>query len=450
MPRKQTDVEGKFTGTDRKDVVRRENVKFKKDQTGTLFPTFRRSASFFNNLEDEDTKEYLTIYYRYSGGDAQYFSDCAIKAIKRYHKIGHYDEVVTAQETAFDTYLDAWVQVMLNFIPMEIMHDYLTNPPINETDDCTFGSGSQADCKIPLYERDTIITEYQNMERSGILMFPGIFELLKKAFFVVEVYEQEKVGSTFSPGAHFMTGTAREKLSDLQTLLATLRTNIGKTIKYCNMFGVPVTQFKVSDMEKPYTVYKGLDHPALDVFFAQNRIMIRDGTANNRQLYPTYNETTENMRFIFKEKPDEVQDMYIIMKLLYWAYNATYNKYGGALTMSVGTTQDCLNFMNIYQDDTTQGAANGFNPLGAGDDGVLYYLFRFAAMYEQTNVLNLSITGTYLSGDNDVSIPMYHYMKGYKKYGLFKNVNMDDVVVEQMAKYLNLQTVKKNNFASLT
>jgi hypothetical protein len=452
MPRKSGDDKpGKFSGANRRDVNQRENRKFRSDQSSTKhLPTFARTASYFSDLGNEDTLNFLHIMMDIVN-DGQYIADGCLLAVKRYHKIGHYDEVIAAQETAFDNQITAFFKVFGNVIPMEMLWDILTNPPTDETNDLAVGDGTTANTTVPLYERDTLVSEYQALERANVLIIPGLFEIIKKMFFVVHEHKPERVGATYSPGSNFMYGCPWDKLSDWQTLTDTLKTTTGKFAKYCNYFGIPLVPFKVDMMTKPYTEFEGWDHPELDVFLDHMPFYLRgdDGGLDDRFIHPTYNYATANYRFIFRERPEETYERHMLTKLL-WPRNASYNLYGGGTSRIVATAQDSVNFCRIYEDDDSQGAANGFDPVGLGTDSILPTVWKFSAMWETTAAkLAVSQTGTYLSGDNDLAVPLYHLWKGYKKFGTLANDKLDDIVVEYLADKLNLQNVKKNNFSSV-
>jgi hypothetical protein len=327
------------------------------------------------------------------------------------------------------------------------MHDHLTNPPIEEEQDISVTS-SQETTKIPLFERDSLMTEYIAMERAGLVIIPGLFEILKKIFFVVHEHKEEKVGATYSAGKNFMFGVGYNKLTDWQSDITNLISNIGKLKKYCNMFGVPLVPFKASMMDDCYTTFEGWDHPDLDTFVATMFLAFRDSDSTNA-FYPTYTYNTATWRFIFKETPDETYERHMLMKLVN-QYNANYNLYGGLMTVLTPTTQDFIPFARIDQDESSQAADHGFYPYSLQSDAVLPLLFRFAATMEQTNTLNMSITGADISADNDLSFPLYLWWKGYKKYGTMKNSILDNIVMEYIADKLNLQNVKKNNFSSIT
>jgi hypothetical protein len=456
MPRPKSgdDLSGKYDNNRRSDQLKRNNLQFKKDQIGKFLPSFRRSANFWNGMDDEDSKRYgvFEASYIYSG---TYLADACLEAIQRYHKIGHYDEVVAAQETAFDTEITTFTKVFGNIMPMFMIHDYFTNPPTDETNDLAMGTGADGDqVDMPLFERDTIATELLAMERAGVVYIPGLLDILKKVVFVVEEYEPVKVGATFSPGCNFFSTIPWDKLSDWQTNVDTLITNNGKFKKYCNMFGIPLKKFSHTDLDKCYTVYKGWDHPDLYAYLANRQLTIRgdDGGLDNRVIEGTYNPSTVSWIFLFKSVPDEAYEQHMINKLIN-RYNATYNLYGNLTIQVVGTNQNSVSMLYMYQDTSTQAAAEGFIPVATGTDSISDILIRYANMwmFKTADKLDISITGSYLTGDNDWDgMPMYHWINGYEKYGLMSNTKLDDVVVEYIANKLNLSNVKKNSFSAVS
>lgn len=454
MPRDIKDfgagLPGKLTDQNRTDIIKKENASFRKDSIGKFFPTFRKSAELFGDLDNEDTVNYLKIFCAICDtASTQYLGDLAIEAVQRYHKIGHYDEVVAAQQTAFDLAIKAMFDVFSNCIPMEMLHDYLSNPPTDETNDTTLGDGTQANTKISLFSRDTLATQYLDMERSGVLVVPGIIDMMKKIFFVVKQFDEEKIGSVYSPGSYFMYGVPHDKLTDWVTNIAVLTTNAGKLKKYCNMFGIPLVKFSAKMMDHPYTVYNSWDNLDLDIWSSTQRFSIYDGGAIN-QMYPLYNQSTTHWALYFKNNPDEAYERHILNKFCL-PYDASYNKWGGLMSIKNSTAIDGTNIVSIFQDDNSQGAANGFSPIEVvtSPTEITKILFRLAGAYQQTNTLNATITGTELAAATyDVTESLYHHWRGFKKYGLFKNTLFDNVIVEWFANVLKLTNVKKNNFSS--
>ena len=450
MPREKGDRSpGKFSGEDRKSVIQLENRNFRKKQTGGHLPTFNKTALFFNNLGTEDAPEYLKILGRaVNDATVTHIAAGLIEAIQRYHKIGHYSEVVAAQETAFTNYIIAFFKVFGNVIPMIMLHDYLSNPPTDESADTTFGDGTQANTVMALYERDTLSTAILGMQTSGIYVIPGLIELLKKIFFVVEQFQEEKVGAVYSPGANFVSAMPYDKLSDWQANIATLITNSGKFAKYCNMFGVPIKRFEAGMLDKPYTVYPSWDNLNLDIWLTQASFETRDGGADRIMVPNGWASSSSSYRFIFKDKPDEAYEQHMLNKITE-PYDATNNLYGGLFVNYIATAQNSVNIVKIYQDDASQGAANGFDPKSFEEDDVEMLLMRFAATYGQTDTINVTITGTYLVAQTyDIAIPLYHYWRGFKKYGLLTNPALTNNVVEYYANLLSLTSIKKDGFSS--
>lgn len=433
-------ISGRFSGNDRQTQLKRNNSELRKDALGSYLPSYARSKSLFTT-PSEDSTNYLTILSHIIN-DPQYVVDGIILAMKRYHKVGHYDEVVAAQETAFDTSVQAQFDVIGNLIPMAILHDVLSNPPTDEANATTLGDGTQTNVKVALYDRDTLATIIQDMNNSQIEVLPIVVEILKLLFFHVKVREEEKIGGVYSPGENIVFGLPKDTLATHNTNLASIVSNKGKFKKYCNMFGIPTVPFK-EDMITSYNVINGIDDPKFNEYMKYHTMAYRDGAGTivlGHSSAKTFTSATP--RIYWKDNPNENIDIFMACKLAYT--QAANNLYGGLCITHVGTVQDNVNIVEIYQDDATQGAANGFDGKTLTEDNVARLFSRFAASDSVgTAVFGLAYTGTDLAADHIFTEPHQLIERGIVNYKDSTTTIIRNALLKWIGDKLNLTTVSK-------
>ena len=60
-----------------------------------------------------------------SVNDPQYLVDAALKAIEYGHKIGHWDEIVAGQQTAYDSYCQDLIEFIGSLMPHYVINDHM-------------------------------------------------------------------------------------------------------------------------------------------------------------------------------------------------------------------------------------------------------------------------------------------------------------------------------------
>lgn len=431
-------ISGRFSGKNRTTQLKRSNEDYRKKTTGKYLPSFRKSKTIIT-VPTEDTPNYLQII-TYAIDDPQYLIDGILVAIDRFHKIGHYDEEVAGQLAAFDASVTAQFKVIGNLIPMHILHDYLSNPPTDEANATDLADGTQALVKIALYDRDSLSTLLLDMENMKLEVLPIVVEILKHLFFIAEIREEEKVGGIYSPGENIMFGMPKDTLATHNTNVGVIATNKGKFRKFCNFYGINTVPFK-KEMVTSYTVMKGYD--SLIEYFKYLTMAYRDGAATILCHYSTNYFGAATQRIYFKDNPEENIEQLMALHMA-TIRHATNNPYGGLCETLTATDQDNVNIMEIYQDDASQGAANGFDPKTLAEDNIARLFAKFAsAHYVSTAVFALAFTGTDLSADFVISEPKYIIDQGVVNYGETGYKIMQNATLIWISDKLGLSPVKK-------
>lgn len=433
-------IQGRFSGKDRKTQLKRNNENYRKEAKGSKYlPSYRKSKTIITT-PTEDSPNYLQAI-TYTISDTQYIVDGILVAIDRFHKIGHYDEEVPAQLAAFDVSVEAQFRVLGNLLPMSILHDVLSNPPKEEAAATTMSDGTQALCKVSLYDRDTLATIMTNMENMKLEVLPIVVDILKLLFFIVEIKGEEKIGGVYSPGENILFGLPKDALATHTTNVAIINSNKGKFRKFCNFYGIKTVPFK-SEMVTSYNTLKGYD--SLMEYFKYMSMIYQDVGAPNALYHDsTANFTAATQKIYFKDNPEENVDQLMALHL-HTVRQADHNPYGGICVSMIATAQDSVNILEIYQDDDSQGAANGFNPKTLSEDNIARLFSKFAsAHYKSDATFSIAFTGTDLSADFIIIEPTYLVDNGVINYGISSSTIIKNAMLNWIADKLGLSPVKK-------
>jgi len=151
--------------------------RYKSEREGKYFPGSRfKAMSEF--LATEDDTEYMFFDTR-SMNDAQYLADAALKCVEYGSKLGHWDERVAAQETAFDTYFQELTELIIHLMPMNVIHDYLKSFPLDTTNAITIGNGATGQTHVPLYSKMTIADIVEDLVNCNIMVPSFLVKFIK-------------------------------------------------------------------------------------------------------------------------------------------------------------------------------------------------------------------------------------------------------------------------------
>ena len=431
-------ISGRFSGNDRKSQLSRNNQDYRKKAIGKYLPTFSKSKTLLS-VPTEDDPNYLKII-AHTISDPQWIVDGILVAIDRYHKIGHYDEEVAAQLAAFDASVQAQFKVIGNLIPMHILHDVLSNPPTDEANATDLSDGTQALVKIALYDRDTLSTILTNMENLKLEVLPLVVEILKLLFFLCEITPEEKIGGVYSPGENIVFGLPKDILTTHETNVATIATNKGKFRKFCNFYGVKTVPFK-AEMVTNYRTLKGYN--SIIEYFKYYTMAFYDAAAHNTLHHAAETFLSATQKLYWKDSPEENVDE---MMALHFAVfrEVDHNPYGSLVVELTATTQNNVNIVVIYQDDDSQGAANGFDARSLSEDPIARLFAKFAsAHYVSGATFGLAFCGTDLTSDQIIAEPSYIIDNGVNNSGILSSTIMKNAMLIWLSDKLGLSPVKK-------
>jgi hypothetical protein len=414
-----------------KDSVQRNksyySARSKADKTN-IFPKFThtRESENMTTYADEDYY-YVILNYAY-GTNAAYLADGLIEAVNTGHMTGNMKDLVAAQETGFDNLSTNIICVLFDLAWQKHVRYILDNPPEQNTNNLTVSDGGIANVKVPVYTPDEYNTTIGNMEGRGLVVPNVILEILKAFNWYVKRTEPYNVGSSTIPASYFSPFISYYTPDNLDALIQTCYTNIGQAKLYMDKFGVKYKTFSESDLEPIEKKLFPIDDDLI-AYFNHMVPIIYDG-ANPQAIthYPFSADNSESHRYYFRNDPNDSK-IHAYAKLLH-AYNATYNKYGGLFyqgATQIPTTQNYVNALYCDKQESTGWKGNsiaGFSPV-----------FSLShPLYKQTNTLNVSYTGTYLSADIDLTqwpLAIQHDLK----YGSGLNeTKTDNIFLNQIIK----------------
>jgi hypothetical protein len=273
----------------------------------------------------------------------------------------------------------------------------LDNPPEQNASNLTVDDGAIGNVKVPIYTPDQYSTFIGNLEGRGLIIPDFIVKIHKLFNWYVKRSSEYFIGATQIPPGYFMPGLPYYITSGLDTVVNTAYTNIGQAKLHMDKYGVKYSKFSESMLDP---VEKNLQDVDVIAYLNHRPLKIYDG-ANPQYLYGEgdfHVDGSEAHRYYFRDNPNESK-IHAYAKLLQ-PYEATYNKYGGAFcgtgATTVPTTQ---NYINMFYCDKQEGTGWKGNSIAGFSDIALL----FNGVWKQTNTLNVSWTGTYLSADIDTS-----------------------------------------------
>jgi hypothetical protein len=237
----------------------------------------------------------------------------------------------------------------------------------------------------------------------------AVLALIQPLNFVILVNDEWIKGGQNIPPSYinpFITTVSETNLQSYRTLI---RSNNGTAKLHMDKFGVKYTPFK-SNMVTEFKTLRLWDVDAL-AYLNHSRLNVSTASA----YYPTginYSadaDTAKTIKFFFKDNPNE-SVLHYILPMLNCPYNGTHNQYGGLLASSeLTTTAGDIAMVAKYTEETEF--------LASAITSKTNLVSKFLAAYDQTDVLNISLTGTDHGGLNtDQTIWSLGWMYGLK-YG---------------------------------
>lgn len=428
MPERKGDQPGKLQESSSARRIRRQQQRVKREQEvySDKWPS-SKYASESEIMSTEDDVDYITFDIRYCV-DPQYVADGMLKADELGHKSGHWDEVVAAQQTAYDNYIQDLFEFLTNFPPMYVIHDFLKSFPTSTTANLTLGDGQTGNVTVPLLKKTTIsdyLADFKNAE----LFIPKFVSYVIKTLMgtVWQLNSEWFSGGIAIPGRYYYNFVPAIGTTSLDTLIANLKSNSVLASRYMNQFGIPGDQLDMKLFE--YEVVKAdPQNPKYIAWFGEMPFCVYHDAAVNYK-YPAYPLTGTHTGHRFWHKAGggmNDTEFYDISRLLI-PRNATYNKYGGLFAVSTGTTDGYCSLLRADEPESSELITG--TTMGA--EGYMDIISRYDALYRATDTMNLSLTGTKVT-ENDLALNMHAIKNDWKFRSSISHTYADGVLVRTM------------------
>lgn len=393
------------------------------------------------DLASEVVVNEASVHYLHNStwycSDPQYLIDGFMKMIERCHIVGHWDERVAAHQAAADTYMQNLLEVIFNLLPMNVHHDLLKSFPTSTTTNLTLGTGLTTATTIPHFKKSTISDYINDMILGGLVVPNFIWDLVKYLNKLYLVTDSWYVGGMTVPPSYYYHFMPKWGTTSMDAALVLLHTDVSKAIKFFNFFGVPTKPITAELFEYETVDVAGKALPdELLTWYANGTYTLRD-VGDDRVISPTgaLNSVATTHKWWFKSggSLNDCQ-MNDIMKL-FSPYEGDYNPYGGAFLAKISTTQDHISMMYCDQDEDTE-----FLQMDASAG--MYELLKYECNYDQANTINVSLTGTYLTGDADLGKWPLAQDLDLKYHAGFSSTITDGILLEWLREHTNLVEVK--------
>jgi hypothetical protein len=393
MPRNVKDIPGKFAKGNADIKRNAEYQKSRYSSDNRVFPNFShtRASEILTTYNDSD---YLKIILNgVSSTNDAYFGDLAIAAVESGHSSGNMKDKVAAQETGFDDAVQMSIDTLFELAFQKTIRKLMDNPPELSSDDLTPGDGQTGNTKMTVLTPDEYNTLVGNIEGRGAVVSNFVLNVFKTFNFYIKRSEPWQVGAVDIPASYIIPFCSLQKLADIEAYVNSWYSNNGLARLHMDKFGVKYQPFKESMLEA--REIKVHDPDAI-AFFNHCPFAIYDGANPQLITYKKFDaDGSEDHPYYFKDSPNESK-IHAYAKLLH-QYNATYNKYGGLLFYGNSAVPTTQNYTNTF----IAGKYENSEFLGQSVGGSKNLHKLFFSTYKQTNTLNVSFTGTYLSGDLD-------------------------------------------------
>jgi hypothetical protein len=194
------------------------------------------------------------------------------------------------------------------------------------------------------------------------------------------------VGETAIPARYFLPFGPYGASASLKTLILALHSEQGECKLHCEKFGIKKSKWNNEWFEP---VEKSIDDLDAIPYFNFSPVAYRGGAAdqNRYPLYPFNADASESNQYWFKNDPNESKLNYLAK--LFHGYNATYNKYGGIFGPLYSTSQDDWAFCANYTESSEFLQTDLISQIEVA--------MLFKALWQQTNVINIELSGTDVS-----------------------------------------------------
>jgi hypothetical protein len=275
---------------------------------------------------------------------------------------------------------------------------------------------------MALITRSSYATLMQELE--GLIIPNLVIEILKPLNFYIKMSEPWIQGETTIPPRYVVLRTPSLSLASLNSYVETIRSNQGEAKMHMDKFGIKYSTWDQSLLEARELTINDIDAIA---YFQHAYLMINNTTGSPQYYKPQSidlgQDGGEDYKYYFADNPNE--SVINVLAKLFHTREATYNKYGGTFVNYEdpgGNSDMCV---QCKYTESTEFLAN--TVLNNFD-----ILSQFRAFWEQTDTLNVSLTGTGISND-DYPTWLTALLKDLK-YGSGLDENRSDAVLESFAR----------------
>ena len=386
-------------------------------RTSDLLPTFGRSRTI-NHISDFDSDTFCTtLGSTVIAASAAYFANMCLAALDRGFQKGNMKDIKTEQQTGFVTLCNSWAQVLLTLAPMKQIKTLFKSAP--ESNAVTaLGDGNTGNTNVANY---TFLTWNSMLsELTGKFIPDMVIKSIKNLFFVIKFHDGYRRYSVDLPPAYLMPIAPKLVSTDVDTLIDLIFANQGLAQRHMDKFGVKYSKFDPAMLD-----FKVIapDDPDAIALFTHGTIGVRAAAANveNRPNGDLDGGNHTARYYYFKESPNE-SALHYLLPIWMTTYDATENKYGGLVNGIIWTTtqNDLAGFVAQEHESSEF--------LAVGVDARDYIVSCFQNMYDNSAALGMSITGTTLTADKDLTNNLY-----FSKLGLAKGAGLSRHIIENAA-----------------
>lgn len=405
-----------------------------------VLPNFVRTRSKRGHgTYDSDlfiTMPFMTFYI------GTYVANACKQAVIQGYQAGNMKDKVDAQETAYTTMVSNWLQVLFNLGPMTTLRDLMDNPPESDAISAT-GDGETGNTNMALYTYlnfNAILSELQ-----GKIIPNVVIELFKAFNFYIKFGDPYQIGAVEIPGQYYLPFYPKDAYTTLSTVatgaLDLIYAQQGQAKRHMDKFGIKYSKFDVSlltpreiDQNHPDAI-AWFNHAPLTIAgsgvagycpggYDAAGDVVAGGIFGTGGLF--YTGAHSNVAYFFKDNPNE-SVIHVLAPLLDM-YHATNNPYGWMF--NPGT------FISTTAKDTglkaSQVEASEF--LGADASEMTFSVTKYLALYTQTNLIDLSYTGTNIAETDIAEWPLAATLDLKYGRGLSQNV-IDNALLRQLMKW---------------
>lgn len=284
-------------------------------------------------------------------GAHTYFENMLGAVNESYQVVGNLKEQVDAQLTSFKTLSSNLLQILADMSSQLTIRQYLENPTLTDAQTGDFTGVSPT---MALWTTDTLNTMISILEDEQVPVpnfIPAILNLTTKLSFKLQdpyiLRKNQIPGSFFIPyGSPHAYATLRDTY--WRNASDGVDGNQGKAKLHMDKFGIKHTPFKRSMIEPSPAIAIG--DPLGIAYFTQYPLKYAAGSASYTEIQQSTADLSTaaasftNRRYVWRgDKP--TCELYPIVNLLFGAYDATYNIYGGWTTPA--TPYDSQGYFNL-------------------------------------------------------------------------------------------------------